>query len=240
MAKMQREHLGQPTQVNCYIAARVSRPAGRRESGPAFAWHFRCQRRRRLVRRFGRRSPAKRWRPDVVRLSSRNQRGRRRRELKRQSAGQAGGRHRTAQRVLCAAPLSKTPLHQGKNAKQFGMAPGFVLLLALCDGAGNAGAGQLNLVAGQRRLGEHPEIVRCAQQEAAGQDSVALLSKAPEKPLLVRVEEIRAEADKWIDSEAQKVKDLHPGLPFQTIRNLLTNRSGSCQCAAVRRISEQG
>ena len=64
--------------------------------------------------------------------------------------------------------------------------------------------------------------------------------KTPEKPLLDRITELRAEADRWIDAEAQKVKEQNPGLPIAVIRNLLTNRSGNCQCAAVRRISEQG
>ena len=65
-------------------------------------------------------------------------------------------------------------------------------------------------------------------------------TKTPEKPLLDRITEIRAEADAWIDAEAAKVKEQNPGLPIAVIRNLLTNRSGNCQCAAVRRISEQG
>ena len=69
---------------------------------------------------------------------------------------------------------------------------------------------------------------------------MALLSKTPEKPLLDRITEIRAEADKWIDADAAKVKEQNPGLPIAVIRNLLTNRSGNCQCSAVRRISEQG
>jgi hypothetical protein len=69
---------------------------------------------------------------------------------------------------------------------------------------------------------------------------MALLSKAPEKTLLERIGDIRAEADKWIDAEAAKVKEQNPGLPIAVIRNLLTNRSGNCQCAAVRRISDQG
>jgi hypothetical protein len=66
------------------------------------------------------------------------------------------------------------------------------------------------------------------------------LLKTPDKPLLERIELIRAEADRLIDAEAQKVKEQNPGLPIAVIRNLLTNRSGNCQCAAVRRISEQG
>lgn len=69
---------------------------------------------------------------------------------------------------------------------------------------------------------------------------MAILSKAPEKPLLDRITEIRAECDAWIDTAAAKVKAENPGLPIAVIRNLLTNRSGNCQCAAVRRISEQG
>ena len=69
---------------------------------------------------------------------------------------------------------------------------------------------------------------------------MAILSKTPEKPLVDRITEIREEADKLIDAEAAKVKEQNPGLPIAVIRNLLTNRSGNCQCAAVRRISEQG
>ena len=41
-------------------------------------------------------------------------------------------------------------------------------------------------------------------------------------------------------SKAAEVKAQHPGLPFQVLRNLLTNRAHGCQCQAVRNILEQG
>ena len=65
-------------------------------------------------------------------------------------------------------------------------------------------------------------------------------TKTPEKPLLDRITEIRAEADKWIDAEAAKVKEQNPGLPIAVIQKPAHEPSGACQCAAVRRISEQG
>jgi hypothetical protein len=66
-------------------------------------------------------------------------------------------------------------------------------------------------------------------------------SKAPpEKALIDRITEIRAEADAWIDSRAAELKKQHEGLPIQVLRNLLTNRAGGCQCQAVHNILEQG
>lgn len=47
-----------------------------------------------------------------------------------------------------------------------------------------------------------------------------------------RVKAIRGEIDAFIDARAAKIKETCEGVPVLVIRNLLTARSGGCQCAA--------
>ena len=60
----------------------------------------------------------------------------------------------------------------------------------------------------------------------------------PEKSLTERIEEFRAELDAFIDSRAEALKAESPGVPFQVLRNILTNRAGGCQCQGALNILE--
>ena len=62
----------------------------------------------------------------------------------------------------------------------------------------------------------------------------------PEKSLGQRIEDFRAELDRFIDAKAAEIKEKSPGVPLQVIRNMLTNRFFGCQCQAALNIIEQG
>jgi len=56
------------------------------------------------------------------------------------------------------------------------------------------------------------------------------ISRTP--PLDERIKDIRAEIDAFIDARAAHIKETCEGVPVEVIRNLITARSGGCQCAA--------
>jgi hypothetical protein len=57
-------------------------------------------------------------------------------------------------------------------------------------------------------------------------------------PLKERIEALRAEIDAFIDALAEK--DAGLGVPVGVLRNLLTARSGGCECRAYLQNVEQG
>ena len=60
----------------------------------------------------------------------------------------------------------------------------------------------------------------------------------PEKPLAERIEDFRAELDRFIDAKAAELKEQPPGVPLQVLRNMITVRAGGCQCQAAQSILE--
>ena len=61
----------------------------------------------------------------------------------------------------------------------------------------------------------------------------------PEKKSLAeRIADFREELDAFIDSRAEALKQESPGVPFQVLRNILTNRAGGCQCQGALNILE--
>ncbi|UPJ31014.1 hypothetical protein [Bradyrhizobium sp. CW1] len=58
------------------------------------------------------------------------------------------------------------------------------------------------------------------------------LSTRPPPLTEERINAFRGEIDAFIDARAAKIKETCEGVPVGVIRNLLTARSGGCQCAA--------
>jgi hypothetical protein len=59
------------------------------------------------------------------------------------------------------------------------------------------------------------------------------------KPALhERITALRAEVDAFIDEKAEEMKAQNPGIPVGVLRNMLTARSGGCQCRAYLDIVE--
>jgi hypothetical protein len=70
---------------------------------------------------------------------------------------------------------------------------------------------------------------------------MSLLKKSPTPPPLdaARIQQLRAEADAFIDAKAEELKAESPGVPIGVLRNILTNRAFGCQCQAVLNLLEQ-
>jgi hypothetical protein len=51
--------------------------------------------------------------------------------------------------------------------------------------------------------------------------------------ILDRIQQIRADADAFLDEKAKALSEKTPGVPLQVLRNMLTNRAYGCQCRAV-------
>ncbi len=58
-------------------------------------------------------------------------------------------------------------------------------------------------------------------------------------PLDERIKTLRAEIDAFIDARAAEIKKTTPGVPEVVIRNLLTARSGNCQCRQYLQVKAQ-
>ena len=56
------------------------------------------------------------------------------------------------------------------------------------------------------------------------------LKPLPEKSLLERIEEIRAEANGFIDERVSELAKKTPGVPPGVIRGLIENRAPGCPC----------
>jgi hypothetical protein len=61
----------------------------------------------------------------------------------------------------------------------------------------------------------------------------------PEKSLSSRIQDFRDELDQFIDARAEALKKESPGVPFQVLRSILTNRAGGCQCQGALNILER-
>lgn len=55
----------------------------------------------------------------------------------------------------------------------------------------------------------------------------------PKQPLADRILDFRQELDRFIDDRAEALKQENPNVPILVLRNILTARSGDCQCQAV-------
>lgn len=67
-----------------------------------------------------------------------------------------------------------------------------------------------------------------------------LKSKTPQlEDLATRIAAIRAEADAFIEARAEALAAETPGVPLQVLRNIITNRSFSCQCQAVLNLEKE-
>ena len=48
-----------------------------------------------------------------------------------------------------------------------------------------------------------------------------------------RIEQIRADADAFLNEKAAELSKATPGVPLLVLRNMLTNRAYGCTCRAV-------
>jgi hypothetical protein len=61
---------------------------------------------------------------------------------------------------------------------------------------------------------------------------MAILRPLPPQSLADRIAAVRAEIETYIDQRVEAERIANPGIPTGVIRNLLTARSGGCQCEA--------
>jgi hypothetical protein len=63
------------------------------------------------------------------------------------------------------------------------------------------------------------------------------LTRTP--PLDERIKNLQADVDAFIDARVAEQVKTCPGVPATVLRNLLTARTGGCQCAAYLEIKRQ-
>jgi hypothetical protein len=68
---------------------------------------------------------------------------------------------------------------------------------------------------------------------------MSILNRKPPPLDVERVNNIRDEIDAFIDARVASLKKTSPGVPELVLRNILTARSGGCQCIAFLHIAEQ-
>ena len=65
-----------------------------------------------------------------------------------------------------------------------------------------------------------------------------ILNRKPPPLDVERVNNIRDEIDAFIDARVAVLKKTSPGVPELVLRNILTARSGGCQCLAYIHIAD--
>jgi hypothetical protein len=68
---------------------------------------------------------------------------------------------------------------------------------------------------------------------------MSILNRKPPPLEVDRVNQIRDDIDAFIDARVAVLKKSSPGVPDLVLRNILTARSGGCQCLAYLHIAEQ-
>lgn len=56
--------------------------------------------------------------------------------------------------------------------------------------------------------------------------------------LAEQIKQAQADANAYLDAQAQKVKEQSPGVPYDVIRMMITNRTHGCVCAAALKVLE--
>jgi hypothetical protein len=54
-----------------------------------------------------------------------------------------------------------------------------------------------------------------------------------------KVKTLQGEINDFIDARAEDLRAVTPGVPVTVLRNILTNRSGGCECRAYLQIKQQ-
>lgn len=68
---------------------------------------------------------------------------------------------------------------------------------------------------------------------------MAILNRTPPPLDENKVQALQAEINAFIDARAAEMKKTCEGVPVQVLRNILTNRSGGCECRAYQQIKQQ-
>lgn len=76
----------------------------------------------------------------------------------------------------------------------------------------------------------HQPKTKEATASAAARPDIRATASAP---LAERIAALRAEADAFIDSRAELLKQDAPGIPVAVLRSLITNRAPGCVCRAA-------